>query len=186
MTQKNNTQEIDKKEDLSPEEYKQLIFRETRKCARNYKYCLNNYAKIAVPGKGLIPFNLRKYQEKTLNVMEDGKDVIILKSRQLGLSTLVAGYIACGMIFEENFSALVIATKSDVATNLIKKVKTIINSFPKWLMLEKITIDNRHSIEISNGGKAKAVTSSDTAGRSEDLSLLVIDEAAHIKNVKTI
>jgi hypothetical protein len=112
------------------QELKQTIFRETTKCAKDYEYCLMNYGKIPVPGKGNIPFNLREYQKKCLDVFKNKDDAIILKSRQLGLSTLVAGFIACGMIFEENYNALVIATKKDVAINLVKKVKVALTNFP--------------------------------------------------------
>ena len=42
------------------------------------------------------------------------------------------------------------------------------------------TIDNRTSFELSNGSQIKAASTSGDAGRSEALSLLIIDEAAHI------
>lgn len=112
------------------QELKQTIFREIAKCSKSYEYCLLKYGKIPIPGKGNMPFILREYQKKCLKVFEDKEDVIILKSRQLGLSTLVAGFIACGMIFEENYNALVIATKKTTAINLVKKVKVALNKFP--------------------------------------------------------
>lgn len=173
-------------EELSSEEYKKLIIEEMKKCSNDYIYCLRNYGMIPFPGKGEIPFDLYDYQEKTMKVFEDGEDAIILKARQLGLSTLVAGFIACNMIFNENYEALVVATKQRTAKNLVRKVKVILKNFPNWLKTEKIETDNKQQIILSNNSSCTAVTSSDDAGRSESLSLLVIDEAAHISNAKTI
>ena len=70
-----------------------------------------------------------------------------------------------------------------VEPDLVRKVKGIIKQLPPWLALAKIDIDNKNSFELSNGSQVKASSTSGDAGRSEALSLLVIDEAAHIDNL---
>ena len=77
-------------------------------------------------------------------------------------------------------NVLVIATKFGTAANLVKKVKSIHRHLPKWMKIADISIDNRTSFELSNGSQIKASSTSSDAGRSEALSLLVIDEAAHV------
>jgi len=70
---------------------------------------------------------------------------------------------------------------------MIRVIKNIFRYIPKWILdLGKITVDNRNSLELANGSRVKAVTTSADAGRSEAVSLLVIDEAAHIQNLQEI
>lgn len=49
-------------------------------------------------------------------------------------------------------------------------------------MTEKIRKDNEMSVELTNGSFVKAVPSSGDAGRSESLSLLVLDECLTYDN----
>jgi len=130
--------------------------------------------------KGLIPFHLYKFQENLLESFEDHRFNVILKARQLGISTITAAYVAWMMMFHREKNVLVIATKFTTAANLVKKVKAIIKNLPSWLRISEVEIDNRTSFVLSNGSQIKASSTSGDAGRSEALSLLVIDEAAHV------
>jgi hypothetical protein len=78
------------------------------------------------------------------------------------------------------------ATKYGTASNMVKKVKYMVSNVPEWLRISRVTIDNKHSFELSNGSMLKAVPTSADAGRSEAVSLLVVDEAAHIENMDEI
>jgi len=48
------------------------------------------------------------------------------------------------------------------------------------MLIAKIQTDNKQSFELTNGSQVKAGTTSGDAGRSEALSLLIIDEAAFV------
>ena len=72
------------------------------------------------------------------------------------------------------------ATKFGTASNLVKKVKSMMKNLPPWIRISNIKVDNRSSFELHNGSQIKATSTSGDAGRSEALSLLVIDEAAHV------
>ena len=50
------------------------------------------------------------------------------------------------------------------------------------MTLTEVVGSNKQGVEFSNGSQIKAVPTSDDAGRSEALSLLIIDEAAFIRN----
>jgi hypothetical protein len=130
-------------------------------------------------------FNLYPFQEDTLTDMKDHRYNIILKSRQLGISTLSAGYILWNMLFKQDFNCLVIATTQDVAKNLVTKVRVMHDNLPSWLK-GKTLEDNKLSLRFKNGSQVKAVSSTGTAGRSEALSLLVMDEAAFINGIDEI
>jgi hypothetical protein len=59
-------------------------------------------------------------------------------------------------------------------------------NLPPWIRIADIKIDNRTSFVLTNGSEVKAASTSGDAGRSEALSLLVIDEAAHVENLEDL
>lgn len=167
---------------LTVEEMKKEIL----KCGKNPTYFLRNYAKITHPERGNIPFKTYPFQDDLLEKFRDHRFNAIAKARQLGISTIVAGYIAWMLLFYRDKNILVMATKYSTASNMVKKVKHILGNVPDWLTISKVTIDNKHSFELSNGSQVKAIPTSPDAGRSEAVSLLVVDEAAHVENMDEI
>ena len=161
---------------------KQRQIKEIVKCGKDPVYFINKYVKIQHPTRGLISFNTYDFQDVCLSNFVGNRFNIILKSRQLGISTLTACYAVWLACFYRDKNVLVIATKLAVAQNFIKKVKTALRSMPVWLRLPEITSANKQGVEFSNGSTVKAVPTSDDAGRSEALSLLIVDEAAFIRN----
>jgi len=162
---------------------KQEIIREVVKSGKDPVYFIDNFVKISHPLRGLIPFKLYDFQKEALADCNDHRFNIILKARQLGISTMTAAYVAWLMLFHRDKNVLVMATKLNVAANLVKKVKFIIKQLPPWLVISNIVIDNRNSFELDNGSQVKASSTSGDAGRSEALTLLVIDEAAIIEGM---
>ena len=162
---------------------KKQILAEIVKCGKDPDYFINNYAKISHPIEGLIAFNTYDFQSDLIKSFNENRFNVILKARQLGISTITAAYVVWMMMFHRDKNILVIATKFNTASNLVKKVKSIIKNMPEWLKIANISIDNRTSFELSNGSQIKASSTSGDAGRSEALSLLVIDEAAHVEGL---
>jgi hypothetical protein len=162
---------------------KQEILREVVKAGKDPVYFTVNYCRISHPQKGLIPFKAYDYQQALLSDFNDYRFNIILKARQLGISTITAAYVAWLMLFHRDKNILVVATKLQTATNLVKKVKAIIKNLPAWMRISDIEVDNRTSFELKNGSQIKGSSTSGDAGRSEALSLLVIDEAAHVEKL---
>ena len=164
---------------------KQIIKQEYVKCANDPVHFMRKYCVIQHPIRGKISFDLYPFQEKTLNSLKDNDHNIILKSRQLGISTLMAGYGLWLMTFHSDKNILVVAIKQEVAKNLVTKVRVMHSNLPSWLR-HKCIEDNKLSLKYSNGSQIKAVSATDDAGRSEALSLLIIDEAAFITNINEI
>jgi hypothetical protein len=161
---------------------KQRQVKEIIKCGKDATYFFNRYVKIQHPILGAIPFKTYGFQDDCVDSFNEHRFNIILKSRQLGLSTISAAYSAWLAIFHKDKSILVIATKLAVAQNFIRKVKFVIQSMPKWLLLPEIVNNNKQALEFSNGSTIKAIPTSDDAGRSEALTLLIVDEAAFVRN----
>jgi hypothetical protein len=170
---------------MSGQNIKDLIREEYKRCISDPVYFMKKYCKIQHPKKGKIPFHLYPFQEDTLKSLRDNDYNVILKSRQLGISTLSAGYALWLMTFFDDKNILVIATTQEVAKNLVLKVKVMHEYLPSWLR-KPATEANKLSLRFDNGSQIKAVSSSGTSGRSEALSLLIIDEAAFIRNIEEI
>lgn len=165
---------------------KQLQVKEIIKCGKDPNYFFKNYLKIQHPVRGLIPFETYEFQDDCVEDFLEHRFNIVLKSRQLGLSTLVAAYAVWMAIFQKEKNILIIATKLTVAQNFITKVKTMIRSLPKWMILADIVENNKQKIRFSHGSQIQAIPTSEDAGRSEALSLLIVDEAAFVRNFDTI
>jgi hypothetical protein len=152
------------------------------KCGKDPVHFFNNYVKIQHPVRGLIKFDTFDFQDQCVDIFNSDRFSIILKSRQLGMSTLVAAYALWMGIFQKDKNILIIATKLTVAQNFITKVKTMLRSLPRWLVMPELQANNKQLLQFSNGSSIKAIPTSDDAGRSEALSLLIIDEAAFVRN----
>lgn len=165
---------------------KNAQIKEIIKCGKDPIHFFNKYVKIQHPQKGTIPFTTYPFQDDCVNDFRKHRFNIVLKSRQLGLSTITAAYAMWMVLFHKDKNVLVIATKLAVAQNFIKKCKFLLASCPKWLILPQIVKNNSQAIEFNNGSQIKAIPTSDDAGRSEALSLLIVDEAAFVRNFDTL
>ena len=157
--------------------------KEIMRCGTDAAYFISKYVKISHPVKGPIPFETFPYQDKCLDAFQKHRFVITNKSRQLGLSTLSAAYSLWMALFQREKNILVIATRLEVAKNFIKKVNGMYDNLPKWLVMPQIKARSVRYLEFSNGSKVQAVPTGTDAGRSEALSLLIIDEAAHVDGI---
>ena len=164
---------------------KEVLRQEYIKCATDPGHFMRKYCNIQHPQRGRVLFNLFPFQDKVLKLWKDNPYSIVLKSRQLGISTLAAGYSLWLMTFHKDKNVLCIATKQETARNMVTKVKFMYDNLPSWL---KVAADenNKLSLRLSNGSIIKATSAASDAGRSEAVSLLIIDEAAFIENIGEI
>jgi len=165
-------------------DFKQIIRQEYIKCCSSPVHFMRKYCYIQHPERGRILFNLYPFQEKILKLFNK-QDLLINKGRQLGISTLVAAYSLWFMLFFPDKNILCIATKQSTAKNLVTKVKFMYENLPSWLKVgfeEK----NKLTLRLKNGSQIIATAATDDAGRSESVSLLIIDEAAFISNIDKI
>ena len=101
---------------------KKVIRQEYLKCASDPVHFMKKYCFIQHPQRGRIQFSLFPFQEKMLTLFRDNPYSIVLKSRQLGISTLSAGYSLWMMLFNKDKNILCIATKQETAKNMVTKV----------------------------------------------------------------
>jgi len=170
---------------MSQQDLRKIIQQEYVKCAADPVHFMKKYCFIQHPQRGRIPFHLYPFQEKVLHLFRDNPYSVVLKSRQLGISTLGAGYSLWLMLFHKDKNVLCIATKQETAKNMVTKVKFMYENLPSWLKIDAPE-NNKLTLRLSNGSQIKATSASSDAGRSEAVSLLLIDEAAFIENIGEI
>jgi phage terminase large subunit-like protein len=156
---------------------KKVIRQEYLKCAKDPVHFMRKYCYIQHPQRGRIPFNLYPFQEKVLKLFRDNDYSAVLKSRQLGISTLAAGYSLWLMTFHKDRNVLALATTQATARNLVTKVQFMWENLPSWLKVDSAE-NNKLSLRLTNGSKIQAKSSNADAARSEAVSLLIVDEAA--------
>ena len=161
---------------------KKVIRQEYLKCAQDPVHFMRKYCYIQHPQRGRIQFNLYPFQEKVLTLFQQNDYSAILKSRQLGISTLAAGYSLWLMTFHKDRNVLALATTQATARNLVTKVQFMWENLPSWLKVDSAE-NNKLSLRLINGSKIQAKSSNADAARSEAVSLLIIDEAAFIDNI---
>jgi hypothetical protein len=171
---------------MSQADIKEIIRAEYIKCYQDPIHFFRKYCYITHPTKGRILFHLYPFQEKVLSDFRDNRFSIINKSRQLGISTLVAGYSLWTMLFNKDKTVLCIATKQETAKGMVEKVQFMYNNLPTWLRGNKPISDNKLSLKLSNNSQIVATSAASDAGRSYAVSLLLIDEAAFIEGIDKI
>lgn len=166
---------------------KDLIREEYIKCLKSCAYFLKKYCYISHPQRGRIAFNLYPFQEKVLQLWQENNYSIVCKSRQLGISTLAAGYSMWIMLFNPDKNILVIATKQDTAKNMVTKVTYMYNNLPSWLREQiRPPEESKLTLKLNNGSQIKAVSAASDSGRSEACSLLLMDESAYIEGAELL
>lgn len=168
-----------KKKQILKEEAKKEIFA----CGEDPVYFIEKYCKVRHQTRGLVSFKLYDYQKDAVRAFVAYDSVIVNKARQLGFTTLTAAFIAWLILFHKDKQVLCVSTKADVAKEMIDRIKVMLNHLPDWMYLADFEINRAHKISLSNGSSVESVARSDDAGRSKSVALLVIDEAAIIRNM---
>ena len=164
---------------------KDVIKEEYTKCAKDPIYFMKKYVKIQHPTRGTLPFLTYPFQDKALEDFVHHNQNIILKSRQMGITTLVSGYAIWLMTFHTDKQILCLSITQETSKAIVTKVRFANDNLPSWLKVPAVE-DNRLSLKLKNGSEIKAASSAGTSGRSSALSLLVVDEAAFIDNIEEI
>lgn len=160
-------------------------FKEIRKCAKDNVYFVDTYGMLIDPVKGKIPFRLFDIQKDVLRAYTGHRMNIVLKSRQMGISWLTAAFVLWFSVFFQNKNVLMISIKKNVARRLLEKVKFLYDGLPEWMRPEVVE-DSQTVLVFANGSRVESIPTSEDAGRSEGVSLLVIDEAATVRWIKEI
>jgi len=149
------------------------------KCANDPVYFIKNYIKIVTLDKGLVPFDLYDYQEDMVEKFHNNRYIIAKLPRQSGKSTTVIGYILHYILFNQNMSVAILANKQSTAREMLSRLKLAYEYLPKWLQ-QGILEWNKGSIQLENGSKILASSTSASAVRGGSFNMLFLDEFAFV------
>ena len=151
------------------------------KCAKNPDYFIREYVKVVSLDKGLVPFDLYSYQEDLVNTIHGNRFIIAKLPRQSGKSTTIVSYILHYVLFNQNMNVAILANKQATAREILSRLKMAYEYLPLWLQ-QGIIEWNKGSIELENGSKIIASSTSASAIRGGSFNLIFLDEFAHVPN----
>jgi hypothetical protein len=162
-------------------EWTPKLIKEFKKCAKRPIYFSEKYIKIVHVDRGLIPITMYKYQKRITRSIHKKRQVVVVTARQAGKTTTAVCVILHHILFNRHKTVALLADKGDTAREILSRIKIAYEALPKWLQ-QGVVEWNKGSVEFENGCKIIAASTSSTAIRGKSVSLLYIDEAAHVEN----
>ena len=151
------------------------------KCKADPVYFAKNYIKIVSLDEGLVPFSLYDFQEEMVNTFHANRFNIAKLPRQTGKSTTVVAYLMHYAIFNDNVNIGILANKAPTARELLGRLQLAYENLPVWLQ-QGIIAWNKGSMELENGSKILASSTSASAVRGMSFNIIFLDEFAFIPN----
>jgi hypothetical protein len=165
----------------TPIEFTEEQIIEFVQCQRDPVYFANKYVKIVSLDEGLVPFTPYRFQEKLINNFHENRFNICKMPRQTGKSTTVVSYLLHYAIFNDSVNIGILANKAATARELLGRLQTAYENLPKW-MQQGIMVWNKGSLELENGSKILAASTSASAVRGMSFNILFLDEFAFVPN----
>ena len=165
----------------TPIEFSQEQILEFVKCKNDPVYFAKNYIKIVTLDHGLQQFKPYGFQEKLIENFHNNRFNICKMPRQTGKSTTVVSYLLHYAIFNDNVNIAILANKASTARDLLQRLQTAYENLPKWLQ-QGIIAWNRGSMELENGSKILAASTSASAVRGGSYNIIFLDEFAFVQN----
>ncbi len=165
----------------TPIEFTQENIEEFMKCKEDPVYFSKNYIKIVSLDEGLVNFKPYKFQEKLIRNFHNHRFNICKMPRQTGKSTTVVSYLLHYAVFNDNINIAILANKSSTAKDLLGRLQLAYENLPRW-MQQGILSWNKQSLELENGSKIVASSTSASAVRGGSYNIIFLDEFAFIPN----
>ena len=151
------------------------------KCKEDPVYFTQNYIQIVSLDEGLVPFNMYPFQRKLIDNFHGNRFNICKMPRQTGKSTTVVSYLLHYAVFNDNVNIAILANKASTARDLLGRLQLAYENLPKW-MQQGILSWNKGSLELENGSKILAASTSASAVRGGSYNVIFLDEFAFIPN----
>ena len=158
---------------------KQIV--EFLKCKDDPVYFALNYIKIVSLDEGEVPFKMYPFQEKLVRRFHENRFNICKMPRQTGKSTTCVSYLLHYALFNANVNIAILANKASTARDLLNRLQFAYEKLPKW-MQQGILVYNKGSMELENGSKIIAASTSASAVRGGSYNIIFLDEFAFIPN----
>ena len=150
-------------------------------CREDPVYFAKNHVKIVSLDEGLVQFSPYDFQEKLINNFHNNRFNICKMPRQTGKSTTSVAYLLHYAVFNDNVNIGILANKAATARDLLGRLQTAYENLPKW-MQQGVLSWNKGSLELENGSKILAASTSASAVRGMSFNILFLDEFAFVPN----
>ena len=165
----------------TPIQFSQDNILEFVRCKEDPVYFARKYIKIVSLDSGLVPFSLYDFQEKLIRNFHESRFNICKMPRQTGKSTTCVSYLLHYAVFNDNVNIAILANKASTARDLLGRLQLAYENLPKW-MQQGIIAWNKGSLELENGSKISANSTSSSAVRGGSYNVIFLDEFAFIPN----
>jgi hypothetical protein len=162
--------------EFTPEQVEEYI-----KCSEDPVYFIQTYIKIVSLDKGLIPFDMYDFQVDMTRKFHENRFNIAKLPRQSGKSTIVTSYLLWYVLFNANVNVAILANKAATSREMLQRLQLSYENLPKWLQ-QGILQWNRGSLELENGSKIMAASTSSSAVRGMSFNVIFLDEFAFVPN----
>ena len=156
---------------------------EYQKCSQDPTHFIEKYTQIISLDEGLVPFNLRGYQENLINHFNDNRFSVVLAARQSGKSITSCAYLLWYLLFTPEVTVAILANKGAIAREMVSRIVTMLETVPFFLQ-PGVKILNKGNIEFGNDSKLVAATSSSSI-RGMSINMLYLDEFAFVEDAET-
>ena len=151
------------------------------KCAEDPIYFIRTYIKIVSLDEGVIPFKMYDFQESMVGKFHKHRFNIAKLPRQSGKSTIVTAYLLWYVLFNDNVNVAILANKAPTAREMLGRLQLSYENLPRWLQ-QGILGWNKGSLELENGSKILASSTSASAVRGMSFNIIFLDEFAFVPN----
>ena len=150
-------------------------------CKNDPVYFAKQHVKIVSLDEGLVTFQPYDFQEELIKRFHANRFNICKMPRQTGKSTTSVSYLLHYAVFNDNVNIGILANKAATARDLLGRLQTAYENLPKW-MQQGIISWNKGSLELENGSKILAASTSASAVRGMSFNILFLDEFAFVPN----
>ena len=148
-------------------------------CMKDPIYFIKSYIKIVSLDEGLVPFDLYDFQKEMVGTFHSNRFTICKLPRQSGKSTTIISYLLHYVLFNDSVNVAILANKAATARDLLGRLQLAYEHLPKWLQ-QGVMSWNKGSLELENGSKILASSTSASAVRGGSYNIIFLDEFAYV------
>ena len=152
---------------------------EYARCMKDPIYFIRSYIKIVSLDEGLVPFELYDFQKEMVGTFHNNRFTICKLPRQSGKSTTIIAYLLHYVLFNPSVNVAILANKAATARDLLGRLQLAYEHMPKWLQ-QGVMSWNKGSLELENGSKILASSTSASAVRGGSYNIIFLDEFAYV------
>ena len=167
-----------KKSNVPVEWTKEQIL-EYQKCMEDPLHFIQNYIRIVSLDDGLVPFTMFPFQKDMVGTIHSNRFTICRMPRQSGKSTTMVSYILHYVLFNPSMNVAILANKASTARDILGRLQLAYENLPKWLQ-QGVMSWNKGSLELENGSKIVASSTSSSAVRGGSFNMIFLDEFAFV------